>query len=86
MNQVLQFEEWIEVAKRLGYHPRYEYFGGTGGGVCRVGDKRWLFIDLANSRLEQLDALIGALVDDPLLDAVPLSDQQRQQISNRANG
>ena len=81
MNQVLRFDEWLEVAKELGYQPRFEYFGGTGGGVCRVGKKRWLFIDLAKSQLEQLDAVIQALASDPLLETLDLTDDQRRDVA-----
>lgn len=83
MNQVALFEEWLEIARRLGYEPRFEFFGGTGGGACRVGNKKLLFIDLANSQVEQLDSLIDALANDPLLETLPLSPPVRAQWNER---
>lgn len=83
MNEVNLFEEWIEVAKELGYQPRFEYFGGTGGGVCRVGQKKWLFVDLANSQLEQIDSMVAALASDPLIDSLTLSEPIKVQLEAR---
>jgi hypothetical protein len=66
MNTVAQIDHWIEVARSLNYEVRYDYFGGTGGGVCIVGGKKCLFIDLALSPIEQLELLRAAIGDDPL--------------------
>lgn len=83
MNQVVEFDQWIEVAKQMGYRPRFEYFGGTGGGACRVGNQRLMFIDLANSHTEQLDSLVDAIASDPLVDTIELSEYQLTQIQSR---
>ena len=83
MNHVHQLDEWIEVAQKLGYHIRYDYFGGTGGGVCQYGGKKWLFIDLALPPQEQLDLISTTLNADPLLDTVKISSRLREEISHR---
>ena len=69
MNAVEEFEYLIRIAQETGYKVRYDYFGGTGGGVCQFGGTQWLFVDLALSVTERLDKLKSQLSDDPLLDA-----------------
>lgn len=69
MNAVEEFERLINIAQESGYRVRYDYFGGTGGGVCRFGGTQWLFVDLALSVTERLDSLKSQLSSDPMLDA-----------------
>ena len=57
MSIVEQFDELVEIALQLGYKIRYDYFGGTGGGVCEHGGTKWLFIDLGMSAVERLEKL-----------------------------
>ena len=64
MNTVEQFDELITRASDAGYRIRYDYFGGTGGGVCQFGGARWLFVDLALSVTERLEQLQAALKAD----------------------
>lgn len=71
MNCVKQLEGWLEVAQQLGYQVRYDYFGGTGGGICQFGGRKYLFVDLALSPQDQLDAVARALRKEPLLAVVP---------------
>ena len=55
----------VEAAESLGYRIRHEYLGGSGGGACEFGGRKWLFIDLASNSMEQLDQVLAALRDDP---------------------
>lgn len=80
MNHVHHLDEWLSIAQRLGYQIRYDYFGGTGGGVCQFNGKKWLFIDLALSPQDQLELVANALGNDALLDTIPLTDEMRQLI------
>ncbi|MEM7456125.1 MAG: hypothetical protein AAF456_17400 [Planctomycetota bacterium] len=64
MNTVEQFDELIARAMQAGYRIRYDYFGGTGGGVCQFGGARWLFVDLALNVVDRLDQLQSALRED----------------------
>lgn len=73
MNHVHMLDQWLNIARRLGYQVRYDYFGGTGGGACQYGAKKYLFIDLALSPQEQLEQLVRTLKRDPLLETVELS-------------
>ncbi len=68
MNAVEEFEYLIGIAQESGYRVRYDYFGGTGGGVCRFGGTQWLFVDLALSVTERLENLKTQLSADPSLD------------------
>lgn len=65
MHTVEMLDEAIRVAERMGYQIRQEWLGGTGGGACEFGGRRWLFVDLALNAVEQLDQVTGALRDDP---------------------
>lgn len=70
MSTIEQIEKWVHVAEQLGYRIRYDYFGGTGGGLCEVGGSKWLFLDLALTTGEQLEQLKNSLADEPLLSTV----------------
>lgn len=65
MNIIAQLDQSIEVARQQGYHVRFDWFGGTGGGVCQVNGRKVLFIDLALSAVEQLE-LVQANLDGDL--------------------
>jgi hypothetical protein len=69
MHTVEMLERLKEVAEQAGYTVRHEWLGGAGGGACEFAGRKWIFIDLALSVVEQLEQLAGALRDDP---SVPL--------------
>ncbi|MEL7498942.1 MAG: hypothetical protein AAFN77_15145 [Planctomycetota bacterium] len=77
MSAIEQIEQLTRVAEGSGYRIRHEYFGGTGGGVCEFGGKKFLFLDLALSSLEQLALLQQVLVEEGVLCE---SDQSVQSI------
>lgn len=52
---VEQLEDALGRAREAGYQVRFEYFGGTGGGICEFAGRKVLFVDLALSTLEQLE-------------------------------
>jgi hypothetical protein len=66
MNTIHELEQLIHTAEQSGYRIRYDYFGGTGGGSCTVGNQKWIFIDLALTSAEQLTQLKQTLASDPL--------------------
>jgi hypothetical protein len=65
MHTVEMLERLKEVAERAGYTVRQEWLGGTGGGACEFAGRKWIFVDLALSVVEQLDQVAGALKNDP---------------------
>lgn len=64
MGIVTETEQLIEKAQKSGYRIRYEYFGGTGGGKCEVNGRKWIFLDLAQNGIEQLEVLRAALANE----------------------
>jgi hypothetical protein len=64
MHTVEILSHTIAFAESLGYGIRHEWLGGATGGACEIAGKRWLFIDLALSPMEQLDQVVEALKRD----------------------
>ena len=67
MHTIELFEQVLATANQLDYQIRYENLGGSGGGGCEFGGKKWLFVDLALSTIEQLEQVVEALRDDPAI-------------------
>jgi len=72
MHSVELLEQAIASAEKLGYSVRHEWLGGTGGGACEFAGRKWIFIDLALSVIEQLDQVTEALRQDPAAALVEL--------------
>jgi len=75
MHTVELLDEALTAAKRLGYALRQEWLGGSGGGACEIGRKKWLFLDLAQNQTEQLGLVIETLRDEPAARQLPLSPE-----------
>lgn len=58
---VEQLELALERARQAGYQVRFEYFGGTGGGICEFAGRKVMFVDLALSTVQQLERVQGDL-------------------------
>ena len=84
MSTIQQFDQLVEIAEQLGYRVRYDYFGGTGGGVCEFSGNKWLFLDLALSSAEQLEQLQETLANEPLLATINVAEELKQKLSKRA--
>lgn len=65
MHTVELLERMVETAEQAGYTVRLEWLGGTGGGACEFAGRKWIFVDLALSVVEQLEQVAAALKDDP---------------------
>jgi hypothetical protein len=78
MHTVEMLERMMETAERAGYTVRLEWLGGAGGGACEFAGRKWIFVDLALSVVEQLDQVAAALKDDPAawVSDAPLSVRQ----------
>ncbi len=83
MSTIEILDQMIETAEQLGYGIRYDYFGGTGGGICEVAGKKWIFMDLALNSVEQLEQLETALADEPLLQTAQPSRSNNQPKDSR---
>ena len=84
MSTIQQFDQLVDIAERLGYRIRYDYFGGTGGGVCEFSGNKWLFLDLALSSAEQLEQLQETLANEPLLATIDVAEELKLNLAKRA--
>ena len=67
MHTVETLERLLTLAGQMGYVIRQEWLGGSGGGECEFGGRRYIFVDLALSVVEQLDQVAAVLRSDPTL-------------------
>jgi hypothetical protein len=70
MHTVELLERLKELAEAAGYTVRHEWLGGAGGGACQFAGRKWIFIDLSLSVVEQLDQITAALESDPAIAAL----------------
>lgn len=73
MHTVEMLERLKELAEEAGYTVRHEWLGGAGGGACHFAGRKWIFVDLSLSVVEQLDQVAGALKDDPAMPALSVA-------------
>ena len=83
MHTVELMDSLCTLAEHLGYTLRQEWLGGAGGGACEFGGRRYIFIDLALSILEQQEQVAAALRDDPALHTVNLAPAVRKALGLR---
>ena len=67
MHTVEMLERLLALAGQMGYIIRQEWLGGSGGGECEFGGRRYIFVDLALSVVEQLEQVAAVLRSDPTL-------------------
>lgn len=73
MHTVELLERYCDVAQKLGYQIRHEWLGGSSGGACEFGGRKWIFIDLALTPDEQLEQVAEALRADPGVHLIELA-------------
>lgn len=83
MHSVEMLERMMEAAERAGYTVRLEWLGGAGGGACEFAGRKWIFVDLALSVVEQLDQVAAALKDDPAAWSIDAPLPVRQYLGHR---
>jgi hypothetical protein len=66
MHTIERLERLKEVAERAGYTVRQEWLGGVAGGACHFAGRKWIFIDLSLSVIEQFEQVAAALDNDPV--------------------
>jgi hypothetical protein len=76
MRSVEMLERLKDLAENAGYTVRHEWLGGVGGGACEFAGRKWIFIDLSLSVIEQLDQLALALQYDPAATALARADDE----------
>ncbi len=67
------FDEAVAIATAQGFEVRYEHLGGSGSGHCRLADRHWMVIDVAQPTDEQIDALAEAIASTALPDGMTCS-------------
>ncbi len=67
MHTVELLEKTMTLAERLGYTVRQEWLGGAGGGACEFGGRKFVFVDLSLTVVEQLEQVASAIRNDPSL-------------------
>jgi hypothetical protein len=83
MHTVELIEQACALAVELGYEIRQEWLGGIGGGACEFAGKRWIFIDLSLTAVEQLDQVTQALLDDAHITQEVLRPQLNRLVRSR---
>jgi hypothetical protein len=66
MHTIEKLERLKDLAERAGYTVRQEWLGGVAGGACQFAGRKWIFIDLSLSVIEQLEQVAAALDSDPV--------------------
>lgn len=77
MHSVDLLEEALQLAMNSGFEIRQEWLKEQGGGLCRLGQRWVLFVDLSLSANEQLDQVVKALKQS---DQVRLGDGQSSEL------
>jgi len=72
MHTVDLLERAVHLAEQLGYTVRQEWLGGAGSGACEVKGRKYLFLDVAASPVDQLDQVLDALRREPTVPSLPL--------------
>jgi hypothetical protein len=75
MHTVEMLERLKELAEGAGYTVRHEWLGGVGGGACEFAGRKWIFVDLSLSVIEQLDQVAAALQADPRIGALATEER-----------
>ena len=78
MHTVELLDQALETARQLGFGVRQEWLGGVGGGRCQFGGHQWIFVDLAQNVVEQLDQVIAALKAEPAIGTCKLAPGLRK--------
>lgn len=69
--------EALRLFERLDIAIRRAHLGGDGGGLCRLGDRRMVFLDLDVDVQTQLSRCLSALAALPQIDDVFVSPALR---------
>ena len=73
MHKIELLEQACGALKQLGYQLRSEPLDGNEGGVCEFGGRKWLFLDVAATPAEQLQAVLEVLRGEFYVDRINMS-------------
>ena len=80
MHTVQTLERLKELAEQAGFTVRHEWLGGVAGGACEFAGRKWIFVDLSLSVVEQLEQLAEAVQGDPFA-AQAFSNRSRLKVA-----
>ncbi|MCA9189906.1 MAG: hypothetical protein R3E01_24180 [Pirellulaceae bacterium] len=83
MHRIELFEHATRLAERMGYGVRHEWLGGGGGGGCEIAGKKWIFIDLAQSSVEQMQQVLDVLREDAAVYTMPMAPELADELGVR---
>ncbi len=87
MHLVDLLEEALGLAMNSGFDVRQEWLNENGGGACRIGQQRVLFVDLSLSAQEQLEQIVAALKQSGHLRIQPTNSLElKRLLSSAENG
>ena len=61
MHTVELVEQAVALAERCGYLVRQDWLGGGQSGACELRGKKFIFLDLALTPIEQLEVIVATL-------------------------
>ncbi|MFZ1932526.1 MAG: hypothetical protein WCB27_26355 [Thermoguttaceae bacterium] len=73
MHTIELLDQALDLAKRLGYAIRQDFFAGCGGGGCILKGRKLLFLDLDLTPEEQLEQIAAVLRGEPAAAGIPMS-------------
>ena len=82
MHTVEILDRAVDLAGRLGYTVRQEWFAG-GGGCCELRGQKLLFLDLDLPPDERLDQVLAALQQEPSAIEPPMLQELRELLRLR---
>lgn len=83
MHTIERLERLKEVAERAGYTVRQEWLGGVAGGACQFAGRKWIFLDLSLSVIEQMEQMAEALQSDPTVAGLSVAISARTRVPMR---
>ena len=66
-------EEALQLASEIGHRVREEPLGELPGGVCVIGGRRTILLNLERPAADRLALLLGVLASDPAVANQPVS-------------
>lgn len=81
MGNIEIIREATAVLKSAGYLIRQDWFGGEGGGRCKVRGQNQIFLDLAQAPQDQLEVLLAAIREDENIDPAGLSSSLQAAVT-----
>jgi len=83
MHTVEMLDHALELAARLGYSVRQEWFAGCGGGACELRGRKLLILDLDLDAEDRLEQAVAALRREPSVGDLPMPPELRDLLIPR---